>query len=81
MSDNGGSLMEVDDGKFSSTVNHPRSILFAPSHSNWGHITTARLQESGASNADEPGTRRRCARRERHGGPTESAAPVVSVGI
>ena len=76
MSNNDGSLMEVDDDKFSSTVIHHRSIYFARSH-----ITAARLRESGASDADEPGTRRRCARRESHGGSTDSAAPVVSLDI
>ena len=73
--------MEVDDDKFSSTVIHHRSICFARSHSNWGHVTATRLWESGASDADEPGTTRRCARREGHGGSTESTAPVVSAGI
>ena len=81
MSNNGGSLMEVDDDKFRSTVIHHRSICFARSHSNWGHIRTARLRESRASDADEPGTRRRYARREGHGGSTEHTAPVVRVGI
>ena len=33
-----------------------------------GNLTAARLRESGASDVDEPGTRRRCARRESHGG-------------
>ena len=81
MSNNDGSLMEVDDDKFSSTVIHHRSICFACSHSNGGHITAARLRESGSRDADEPGTRRRCAQRESHGGSTYSAAPVVSLGI
>ena len=81
MSNNDGSLVEVDDDKFSSTVIHHRSICFTRSHSNWGYITAAQLRESGASDADEPDTRRRCARREGHGSSTESAAPVVSVGI
>ena len=70
-----------DDNEFSGTVIHYRSIFFVRSHSNWGHITADRLRESGASDADEPGTRRRCARRESHGGSTESAVPEVSVGI
>ena len=81
MSNNDGSLMKVDVDKFSSTVIHHRSICFARSHSNWGHITVARLRESGASYADDPGTRRRCARHESHGGSTDSAAPVVSLDI
>ena len=76
MSNNDGVLMEVDDDKFSSTVIHHRSIYFARSH-----ITTARLRESGASGADEPGMRQRYARRESHGGSMDSAAPVVSLGI
>ena len=71
MSNNDGSLVEVDDDKFSSIVIHHRSICFARSHSNWGHIKAARLRESGVSDADEPGTRRRCARRESHGGSTD----------
>ena len=41
----------------------------------------ARLRESGASDADEPGMRRRCARRESHGGLTGSATHVVDLGI
>ena len=80
MSNIGGSLMEVDD-KFRSTVIHHRSICFARSHGNWGHIRTARLRESRASDADETGMRRRYAQREGHGGSTEHTAPVVSVGI
>ena len=76
MSNNDGSLMEVDDDKFSSTAIHHRSICFTRSYT-----TAARLRESGASDADEPGTRRRCARHESHGGSTDSAAPVVSLGI
>ena len=58
-----------------------RSICFARSHSNLGNITVARLRESGASDADELGMRRRCARRESHGGSTDSATPVVGLGI
>ena len=81
MSNNGGFLMEVDNDKFSSTIIHHCSICFARSHSNWGYITTARLRESRARDADEPGTRRRCVRREGHGGSTEYAVPVVSVSI
>ena len=81
MTNNDGSFMEVDDDKFKSTAIHHRSICFARSHSSWGHITAAQLRESGASDADEPGTRRRCARRESHGGSTDSAVPVVSLGI
>ena len=46
-----------------------------------GNITTARLRESGASDADEPDMRRRCERRESHGGLTDSATPVVGLGI
>ena len=46
-----------------------------------GNITAARLRESGASDADEPGMRRRCARRESHGGLTDSATPAVGLGI
>ena len=46
-----------------------------------GNITAARLRESGASDADEPGMRRRCARRKSHGVLTDSATPVVSLGI
>ena len=46
-----------------------------------GNITAARLRESGASDADELGMRRRCARRESHGGLTDSAPPVVGLGI
>ena len=46
-----------------------------------GNISAARLRESGASDADEPGMRRRCARRESHGGLKDSATPVVSLGI
>ena len=46
-----------------------------------GNIMAARLRESSASGADEPGMRRRCARRESHGGLTDSATPVVSLGI
>ena len=46
-----------------------------------GNITAARLRESGASDGDEPGMRRRCTRRESHGGITDSATPVVSLGI
>ena len=76
MSNNDGILMEVDDDKFSSTVIHHRSICFSRSH-----ITAARLREFGASDADEPGTRQRCAWRESHGGSMDSAAPVVSLGI
>ena len=45
------------------------------------NITAARLRESGASDADEQGMRRRCARRENHGGLTDSATPVVGFGI
>ena len=48
MSNNDGSLVEVDDDKFSSTVIRHRSICFARSH-----ITAARLRESGASDADD----------------------------
>ena len=76
MSNNDGILMEVDDDKFSTTVIHHRSICFAR-----GLITAARLRESGASDADEPGTRQICAWRESHGGSMDSAAPVVSLGI
>ena len=50
-----------------TTVIPHRSICSARSHSNWGNITAARLRESGASDVDEPGKRRRCARRESHG--------------
>ena len=50
-----------------------RSICSARSHNNWGNITAARLRESGASDVDEPGTRRRCAQRESHGVSTDSA--------
>ena len=46
-----------------------------------GNITAARLRESGASDADEPGMGRRCARRESQGGFTDSATPVVGLGI
>ena len=46
-----------------------------------GNITAARLRESGASDVDEPRMRRRCARRESHGGLTDSATPVVGLGI
>ena len=46
-----------------------------------GNIAAARLRESGASVADEPGMRRRCARRESHGVLTDSATPVVGLGI
>ena len=46
-----------------------------------GNITAARLPESGASDADEPGMRLRCARRESHGGLADSATPVVGLGI
>ena len=46
-----------------------------------GNITAARLRESGVSDADELGMRRRCAPRESHGGLTGSATPVVSLGI
>ena len=81
MSNNDGSLMEAEDHKFSSTVIHHHSICFTRSHSNGGHITAARLRESGARDADEPSTRRRCAQRESRGGSTDSAAPVVSLGI
>ena len=56
--------------------NPPPQHLFCPQPHYGG-----RLWESGASDADEPGTRRRCARRESHGGSTDSAAPVVSLGI
>ena len=56
-----------------------RSIYFARSHSNWGHITAARLRESGASNADEPGTRRRCARRVSRGLRRNTAVVIVMV--
>ena len=73
--------MEVDDDEFSNTVIHHRSICFARSHSSEGHITATKLRGSGASDANEPGTRRSCARCEGHGGSTESAAPVVSVSI
>ena len=67
--------------EFSGTVIHHRSICFVRRHSNWGHITAARLRQSGASDTDESGTRRRCAQRESHGGSTEPAVPVVTVGI
>ena len=46
-----------------------------------GDITAARLRESGASDAEEPGMMRRYARRESHGGLMDSAAPVVGLGI
>ena len=46
-----------------------------------GNITATGLRESGASDADEPGMRRGCARRESHGGLTDSATPVVGLGI
>ena len=46
-----------------------------------GNITAARLRESGASDADEQGMRRRFARRENHGSLTDSATPIVSLGI
>ena len=46
-----------------------------------GNITAARFRESGASDADEPGMRRRCARCESHGGLTDSATPVVGLVI
>ena len=46
-----------------------------------GNIAAAGLRESGASDADEPGMRRRYARRESHGGLTDSATPVVGLGI
>ena len=58
-----------------------RSIGSAGRHSNWGNITAARLRESGASDADEPSMRRTCARRESHGSLTDSATPVVDLGI
>ena len=45
-----------------------------------GNITAARLRESGASDADESGMRRKCTRRESHGGLTDSATPVVGLG-
>ena len=63
-----------------AVISH-RSICSARSHSNWGNITAARLRESGASVANEPGMRRKCARRESHGGLTDSATPVVGLGI
>ena len=53
------------------------SICFARSHSNWGHITAARLWESGASDADQPGTRRRCARRLSRGLRRSTAVVIV----
>ena len=46
-----------------------------------GNITAAQLRESGASDADKPGIRRRSARRESHGGLTDPATPVVGLGI
>ena len=46
-----------------------------------GNITAARLREAGASDADEPGMRQRCARRKSHGGLTDSVTPVVGLGI
>ena len=46
-----------------------------------GNITVARLRESGASDADEPAMRRRCARRESHGGLTNSATHIDGLGI
>ena len=56
-------------------------ICSARSHSNWGNITAARLRKSGSSDADEPGMRLRCERCESHGGLTDSATPVVGLGI
>ena len=46
-----------------------------------GKITAARLEKSGANDAGELGMRRRCARRESHGGLTDSATPVVGLCI
>ena len=55
------------------------SICFARSHSNWGHITAARFRESGASDADEPGTRQRCAQRVSCGLRRSTAVVIVIV--
>ena len=68
-----------DDDEFSGTVTHYRSICFVCSHSNWGHITAARPRESGASDADEPGTRQRCARRVSRGLRRSTAVGIVIV--
>ena len=46
-----------------------------------GNITAARLRDPGASDADEPGMRRRCSRRESHEVLTDSGTPVVDLGI
>ena len=62
-----------------TTVIPHRSICFARSHSNWGHITAARLRESGASDVDEPGTRRTCARRVSRGLRRSTAVVIVIV--
>ena len=62
-----------------TTVIHHCSISFAHSHSNLGHITAARLRESGASDADEPGTKRRCAQRVSRGLRRSTAVVIVIV--
>ena len=62
----------------SNTTVIPHCIIcFSRSHSNWGHITAVRLWESGASDADHPGTRRRCARRVSRGLRRSTAVVVV----
>ena len=62
-----------------TTVIPHRSIWFAHSHSNWGHITAARLREFCASDADEPDTRRRYARRVFRGLHCSTAVVIVIV--
>ena len=62
-----------------TTVTPHRSICSARSHSNWGNITAARLREFGASDADEPGTRRRCARRVSRGLRRSTVVVIVIV--
>ena len=68
-----------DDDEFSGTVIHHRSTCFVRSPSNWSHITAVRLRESGASDADEPGTRRRRARRVSRGLRRNTAVVIVIV--